>query len=326
MKIFEAVINFIRGGLVGMAELVPGVSGGTIALVTGIYERVLYNANRLLDSAKTFPKDRPAAVKQFRALDWFLLIPMVIGMGAVVVTMSGVMESFVTDHPSISRALFFGMVLVSISVPLTMIAPLRTLLSNCLKPKYLPATLAALIAAVATFFLTGLTSSPQSDPNLLIVFCAAAVAVCALVLPGVSGSFFLLAVGLYSATLAAVSDRNLAYIAVFAAGALTGIVLFVRALEKLLTNHRTMTLSVMAGLMLGSLRALWPWQTGDATLQAPHGNIWAHVGLMLVGALAVLIMLVIEQKFGEDTPEDHVYDHNSGHAHDSAAGTAHERA
>ena len=236
---------------------------------------------------------------------------MILGMGAVVVTMSGVMETFVTDHPSISRALFFGMVLVSIAVPLTMIAPLRTLFSYCLRPKYLPATFASLLAAVATFFLTGLTSSPQSDPNLLIVFCAAAVAVCALVLPGVSGSFFLLAVGLYSATLAAVSDRNLAYIAVFAAGALTGIVLFVRALEKLLTNHRTMTLSVMAGLMLGSLRALWPWQTGDASLQAPHGNVLVHVGLMVAGAVAVLAMLVIERKFGEDTPEDHAYDHGT---------------
>ena len=165
MKTLEAFANIIRGGLVGMAELVPGVSGGTIALVTGIYERVLFNANRLLDSAKTFPKDRPAAMKQLRSLDWLLLIPMVIGMGAVVLTMSGVMESFVTDHPSISRALFFGMVLVSISVPLTMIAPLRTIAANFLKPKYLPATLATVLAALATFFLTGVTSTPQSDPN-----------------------------------------------------------------------------------------------------------------------------------------------------------------
>lgn len=316
MKTLEAFANIIRGGLVGMAELVPGVSGGTIALVAGIYERVLFNANRLLDSAKTFPKDRPAAMKQLRSLDWLLLIPMVIGMGAVVLTMSGVMESFVTDHPSISRALFFGMVLVSISVPLTMIAPLRTIAANFLKPKYLPATLATVLAALATFFLTGVTSTPQSDPNLLIVFGAAAIAICALVLPGVSGSFFLLAVGLYSATLAAVSERNLVYIAVFAAGALTGMILFVRTLEKLLTNHRTMTLSVMAGLVLGSLRALWPWQGSDATLLAPTGNIWTHVGLMIVGALAVLIMLVVERKFGEDTPEDHAYDH--GHNHRAA--------
>ncbi|WP_295646617.1 DUF368 domain-containing protein [uncultured Corynebacterium sp.] len=318
MKILEIIANVIRGGLVGMAELVPGVSGGTIALVTGIYERVLFNANRFLDAAKTLPSDRPEALRRFRRLDWALLIPMVFGMGAVVVTMSGVMESFVTDHPSISRALFFGMVLVSISVPLTMIAPLRAILANFLKPKFLPATLAALVAAAATFFLTGITSSAQSDPNLLIVFCAAAVAICALVLPGVSGSFFLLAVGLYSATLAAVSDRNLAYIAVFAAGALTGIVLFVRTLEKLLTRHRTMTLSVMAGLMLGSLRALWPWQDTDATLQSPHGNIWAHVGLMLVGALAVLIMLFVERKFGKDTPEDHAYDRAADQAEDNA--------
>ncbi|MCX2163230.1 DUF368 domain-containing protein [Corynebacterium auriscanis] len=319
MKIFEIIANLIRGGLVGMAELVPGVSGGTIALVTGIYERVLFNANRFLDAAKTLPSNRPEAMRRFGRLDWLLLIPLLLGMGAVVVTMSGVMESFVTDHPSASRALFFGMVLVSISVPLTMIAPLRQIVSHCLKPKYLPATIAALVAAVATFLLTGITSAPQSDPNLLIVYCAAAVAICALVLPGVSGSFFLLAVGLYSATLAAVSDRDLTYIAVFAAGALTGIVLFVRSLEKLLTRHRTMTLSVMAGLMLGSLRALWPWQDSDATLQSPSGDLWTHVGLMSVGALAVLVMLFVERKFGQDTPDDHVYDHTTDRREGSTA-------
>lgn len=283
--------NMIRGALIGMAELVPGVSGGTIALVTGVYERVLYNANLVLDGIKSLVKDRSSAGEKFKAVDWKLLIPLAVGMGIMVLTMAGVLESFVTDQPQASRGLFFGMVLVSISVPIMMVDKAE------LRAKAVKAGLGFAIAAIGTFLLTGLTSAPQENPNLLWVFFAAAIAVCALVLPGVSGSFFLLAVGLYSATMSAVDNLNVAYLGVFALGAITGLISFVRLLEHLLTTHRTVTLIVMSGLMFGSLRALWPWQTGDAELLAPNENIGIALILFVVGALAVLAMLVAERMF-----------------------------
>lgn len=282
----------VRGGLIGMAELVPGVSGGTIALVTGVYERVLHQANLFLDATKKLPKDRKASFAQYKALDWMLLLPMVVGMGAVVLSLAGVMESFVTDKPVHARALFFGMVLISLTVPIGMTD------KEDVRRRLPMAILGLVVAAVATFFLTGLTSAPQSDPNLLWVFVAAAIAVCALVLPGVSGSFFLLAVGLYSATMAAVDDRNLLYLGVFFLGALTGITCFVRLLEYLLHTHRTITLFVMTGLMIGSLRALWPWQDSDANLQAPGENLGAALGLFVLGAAIVGAMLVAEKVAG----------------------------
>ena len=210
-------------------------------------------------------------------------------MGAVVLSLAGVMESFVTDKPVHARALFFGMVLISLTVPIGMTD------KEDVRRRLPMAILGMVVAAVATFFLTGLTSAPQSDPNLLWVFVAAAIAVCALVLPGVSGSFFLLAVGLYSATMAAVDDRNLLYLGVFFLGALTGITCFVRLLEYLLHTHRTITLFVMTGLMIGSLRALWPWQDGDANLQAPGENLGAALGLFVLGAAIVGAMLVAEK-------------------------------
>lgn len=292
------LINALRGALIGMAELVPGVSGGTIALVTGVYERVLYNANLFLDAVKALFKDRAIAKTKFTQVDWLLLLPMLVGMGAVVLTVAGVLESFVTDYPEASRGLFFGMVFVSIIVPLSMVgrAALRTHAA-----KLVPAFL---VAAVATFLLTGMSSAPKEDPNLIIVFFAAAIAVCALVLPGVSGSFFLLAVGLYSATLGAVDSRDLTYIAVFALGALTGLVSFVRLLEHLLNTYRTMTLAVMAGLMFGSLRALWPWQGSDAQFQAPEGNIGVVLGLFALGAVAVAAMIWAERTFGKAETTD----------------------
>lgn len=133
-----------------------------------------------------------------------------------------------------------------------------------------------------------------------IVFVAAAVAVCALVLPGISGSFFLLAVGLYQPVMAAVADRDLGFMAVFAAGAMTGILLFVRVLDYLLENHRAVTLVTMAGLMLGSLRALWPWQDADANLLAPGADWPAMLGWFALGAAAVVVTLVAEHFLQKD--------------------------
>ncbi|MBC2680848.1 DUF368 domain-containing protein [Corynebacterium sp. 4HC-13] len=289
------ILNIVRGALIGMAELVPGVSGGTIALVTGVYERVLYAANRFLDSLKLLVKGpsekRSEAVDRVRSLDWLLLGPLLAGMFLCVVTMAGVMESFVSNQPEVSRALFMGMVLVSISVPLLMIDWTDG------RKKIAKGTTAFVLAACATFFLTGLTSAPKEDPNMVMVFCTAAIAICALVLPGVSGSFFLLSVGLYSATMSAVDNRDIGYLAVFALGAATGLILFVRILEKLLIHTRTMTLLVMAGLMFGSLRALWPWQDNDATLLPPSNHVGLCVVMFCAGAALVTAMVLAERHF-----------------------------
>lgn len=304
------ILNIIRGALIGMAELVPGISGGTIALVTGVYERVLYAANRFLEAIKTLAKGpaekRSEAVTRIKKLDWKLLLPMLVGMFICVVTMAGVMESFVTEQPEISRALFMGMVLVSIAVPLLMID------WNDGRKKLVKGAVAFIIAACATFFLTGITSAPKEDPNMLFVFVAAAIAICALVLPGVSGSFFLLAVGLYSTTMAAVDTRDFGYLAVFALGALTGLILFVRILEKLLANVRTMTLIVMAGLMFGSLRALWPWQDSDATLLAPSNDVAMCALMFVVGAAAVAAMVFTERYFAAKA-NDKTYEEATAH-------------
>jgi putative membrane protein len=279
----------VRGGLIGTAELVPGISGGTVALVTGAYERVLYNANRLLDGVKALPKDRAEGLRRIRAVDWAMLLPLGIGMVVMVFAMAGLVSGFVEDHETPARALFLGMVTVSLAVPLLMIdwSDLRRRL-----PVAVPLFL---VGAAFTFIATGFSASDNDDPNLVLVFVAAAVAVCALILPGVSGSFFLYAIGIYTATLNAVSDLNLGYIAVFGLGALTGLVLFVRVMETLLTRARTLTLFTMTGMLLGSLRALWPWQDADSNLQAPGDQTGLAVLLFLVGAGVVAAMVTVEQ-------------------------------
>jgi putative membrane protein len=156
--------------------------------------------------------------------------------------------------------------------------------------------LVIVLAAALTFFLTGLPAQSVETPSLWVVAAAAAVAICALVLPGVSGSFLLVSIGLYQPTIAAVNDRDFAYLGVFAAGAVVGLGSFVVLLQWLLTHRTRITLLVMTGLMVGSLRALWPWQTETRDLLAPGSN-WPEMILWVLGGLVVVgSMVLIERR------------------------------
>lgn len=270
------VVNLIRGALIGMAELVPGISGGTVALVVGIYERALNAGNQLMK-------------RQFRAVDWPFLIAVGVGMVTAVFTLSTVLHDFVENSPEYARGLFLGMVIVSIWVPVAMMDPRDVRRRGVmLIPLFL-------VAAVVGFLATGFTSTPQTDPSLIVIFFAASIAVCALVMPGISGSFLLLAMGLYTPIMGSLSNREWDVILTFLAGALLGVALFIKGLTWALTKHRSITLTVMAGLMLGSLRALWPWQDDNAGLLAPGDNAPAVFGMTLIGAAVVAAFIVADR-------------------------------
>lgn len=296
-------LDLLRGFLIGAAELVPGVSGGTVALVTGVYDQLIDSAAHVFGAVRrlvTGPGRAGAARSELRRTDWLLVVPVLVGMLLAVVTVAGIMESFVTDSPVHARGLFFGLVVVSIVVPVRMLPPAhrRRVVDTCV----------VLIAAAAAFWLVGLAGgSGSAEPPLVLVFVAAAVAICALVVPGVSGSFFLLAIGLYTPTLDAVDGRDPGYLAVFAAGALLGLGSFVQLLRWLLTEHRRTTLLAMTGLMVGSLRALWPWQSaptgasgngahGPGALLAPYDPVLGPVLLALLGAAVVAVLVVVESR------------------------------
>ena len=273
----------LRGALIGMAELVPGISGGTVALVVGVSATARHGlAHRRRDALGgagqgSFRRTRAA----FRHADWWLLGTLALGMLAMVFTMAGVLGDFVTDHPEVSSGLFLGMVAASIYVPLTMARQ---------TPGGRTWVLALLLVAgaVLAFTLTSLPRGDIGDPSYLLVFVAAAVAICALVLPGMSGSFLLMAMGLYVPTMAAVSDRNISYIAVFVAGAFVGIALFVKVLDRLLEDFRKPTLIVMVGLMIGSLRALWPWRDDEVGDVFGPGDNWPAVVAAAVGGAIIV--------------------------------------
>lgn len=265
----QHILNLIRGALIGAAELSPGISGGTVALIIGIYERALHNADKIVK-------------RKFAQVEWLFIAFIGLGMVAAVFGLSGIISTFVAENFSLSHSLFAGMVLISVWVPFSMIDK-----QDRRNPKYY---LFALASAVFIVTVTGFTSNQVEDPNLFFVFLAAAVAICALVMPGASGSLVLLMLGMYEPVLRAVSELDIAVILVFMAGALCGVVFIVRFLNYMLENHRTPTLFVMTGFLLGSLRALWPFgEDQDASLMP-------MIGMFVLGIAIVLAFLIADYR------------------------------
>ena len=307
--VLGAVLNLVRGFLIGMAELVPGVSGGTVALVTGVYDELIDSAAHAIAALKRLvmgPNRGRGFTSQLRQSNWGLLVPVLLGMVSAVLLAAGAMADFVVQHPEHARGLFLGLVVASIAVPLLMARDARRAGEASGRAQLGPvaSALVVLAAASTSFLLVQLAGGgTNSQPSLLIVFLAATVAICALVVPGVSGSFFLLAIGLYAPTMAAVNDRDLTYIAVFGVGAAVGLASMVQVLRHLLSHHRRVTLLAMTGLMIGSLRALWPWQAMEGehdtgALLAPAAPVAGPVLLAALGAVVVAGLVVVERRFG----------------------------
>ncbi len=270
--------NYLRGVVMGSADLVPGVSGGTMALVTGIYERLVASVRGFTGLPLRLVRGDVAAVR--RDVEWLLLLPVLAGMGTAIVVGSGFIPDLLEQYPERMYGLFLGMIVATLPLPWRMI-----------EQRSGRSWLLALAGAVVAFVLAGLPSGNVDDPSLLVAFGAAAIAICAMVLPGVSGSYLLLVMGMYEVTLDRVHERELAYIGVFALGALAGLTVFSRILGYLLERHHGTTMAVLVGLMAGSTRALWPWQEGDErTLLAPSGSTG---DLAMVGAMAAIGFVVV---------------------------------
>lgn len=298
---FAAVItwlmNLLRGGLIGAAEVVPGVSGGTLALIVGVYRTLIDQAAHIVRSLRTLisPSEREgrsalgAFGHRLAEARWDVLIPIGVGMVAAVVLGARFLEPVLEESPEEARAVFAGLVVAGLVVPYSMVAATRP---GRWRPRDV---LLALAAAAVAFFLVGLPPGSVADPPLWMVSMAAAVAVCALVLPGVSGSFLLLSVGLYEPTISALNDLDLPYMAAFVVGAVIGLGTFVFLLQWLLDHRTRPTLVILTGLMIGSLRALWPWQDADRNLLPPSDNVWQIIGLFFVGAAIVGGVFALEK-------------------------------
>ncbi len=279
------IANLLRGFLIGTAEVIPGVSGGTIALIVGIYERIIGSAANAVEAFLFLLRGKLQEAKvAARQIEWLLVLPVLVGMFAAIFAAAAAIEPLLESQPENMRGLFAGLILVSLLIPYRMVGGSSQLTDY----------LVGLTAAAIAFALVSLPKQEVTDPALALVFIAAAVAVCALVLPGVSGSFLLLAIGFYAPTIAAVNDLDFGYLSVFVLGAIVGLALFSTVLRWLLVNQRRITLVVMTGLMLGSLRALWPWQDNLGQPVSPESL--TPLVFFAVGALVVTVLLWVQSR------------------------------
>lgn len=300
----ELLANLARGFAMGSADIVPGVSGGTIALILGIYERLLDSVRQGARSLGQLARgDLRGFFERLRAIEWTLILPLLGGIGVAFLALSSLIDRLLVDAPEEMAGIFFGLVVASIIVAWAMLDRRDTKRIAVL-----------VIVAVVAFFALGLQSGASESPSTLAFFLSGAVAICAMILPGVSGSFLLLMLGMYGAFVGAIHDRELVSLLAFGIGAILGLAVFGSALGWVLDNHRDTLLAALIGLMAGSLRVLWPWPNGvgvvgeeservDGTgLELPGSfeDAWMPILLAVIGFIVVFTL----SKLAPAGPED----------------------
>lgn len=267
----------VKGMCMGAADVVPGVSGGTIAFITGIYDE-------LINSIKSI---NAASLKMFFTGKWgefwkmingkFLLF-LLAGIGISVFSLAKIITWLLVAYPVLVWSFFFGLVLAS-----------TWFVGKDVKERNWKTALGFLLGAALAFYIT--VATPAETPShFLFIFLCGAIAICAMILPGISGSFILVLLGKYFFIMEAVKTLDLKVIAIFGIGACVGITSFSRLLSYALSHMRNITLAVLSGFMLGSLNKVWPWkETIEGVEQnvAPNAFVWQAVCLALLGFVMV---------------------------------------
>lgn len=286
----------------GSADIVPGVSGGTVALVLGIYDRLIRNVSTGAVGLKQLVTgDVSGCTTTLKRIEWIWLASLLGGILLAVVALSSVIETLLHEQPVRMSALFLGLIIGSIWVALRMLDRIDGV------------ALMLMIGIGATMFLLlGLRSDTEVADNALevvtepwwIFFLAGAVAICAMILPGISGSFILVMLGMYTEVLGAVNDRDFTVLIAFALGCVVGLALFSTLLNWLLERYHRWVLAAMIGLMLGSTRVLWPWPNGTntTTLSLPSDDVIVPVLIAAVGAVVVIIVDLLAVRFVKVEP------------------------
>ncbi len=275
----------------GAADVVPGVSGGTIALVVGIYHTLIDTIREGARALGTLLRGDPRGFwSRVKALDFLFLLPLGAGILAAVVSLASVIETQLHDNPENMAGLFFGLVAASVVVALGLIID-RTAQT----------WVVIAVAAVVVFFLLGFQSGPIADPSPFVFLGAGALAICAMILPGISGSFILLMIGMYAAVIQTIDERNFGDAALIGLGCIIGLALFSTVLGWVMERAFDTVMAVLIGLMVGSLRVLWPWPNGVGVISEDQSEVIDGTGLDWPGTdewfqpvgLAVLAVVVV---------------------------------
>jgi putative membrane protein len=329
-SIGKYAVNVLKGITIGVANIIPGVSGGTMALVLGIFERLItgikkISINTFLSFFRIFTfkkKNWDGFIKELKRIDAFFLIQIGVGVAIAILSLASVMTYLLVKQHDPTFGFFFGLILTSMIVPFRLI-----------EKKTLSRFLAMVIAiAVVIGFsslmsgekliekaktkqaaqtVQGVNNSEVYNPDLsagrlIFIFVAGAAAISAMILPGISGSFLLLLIGLYFDILQAIIHMQVLILGVFALGCLIGMVYFTRFLDILLKKCHDITMAFLLGLVLGSMWPIWPFKTtaivGEETIYLAN-KIPEHFGrneiltvaTVIIGALIVIAFIVMEK-------------------------------
>lgn len=296
-SIKDYAMLMLKGIGMGAADVVPGVSGGTIAFIAGIYDELINSIKSINRESLTmlFTGKFKAFAKKINAP---FLLALISGIAISVFSLAKLITWLLTEQPILIWAFFFGLVLASTWFVMKDIREWNV--------KTIPTFIAG--AAIA-YYIT--VATPADTPsNLLFIFCCGAIAICAMILPGISGSFILVLLGKYFYIMDAVKTFDIVILAVFGAGAFIGITTFSRVLSFTLRRFRNMTLAMLTGFMLGSLNKVWPWkETTEMTINgetfAAESNILPNVyvaeaiGLMAIGFASVYILEKLSNKISQ---------------------------
>ena len=246
----KKLILFLKGMFMGAADIIPGVSGGTIALITGIYDELIESINCI---DKKFIKDLLTLKFKtvFKKINFKFLIPIFLGILTSIFSMANLMHYLINEKPIETWSVFFGIILTS-----------SFILSKKIKINKLH-LMNIILGAIFSYFLVGIV--PVKTPNtLLFLFFSGSIAICAMILPGISGAFLLLILGKYNYITKILkspfSKGNPIQLIIFALGCLFGLLSFAKFLNFLLKKHHESTIAFLTGLMLGSLRKIWPFK------------------------------------------------------------------
>ncbi|MDX1314139.1 MAG: DUF368 domain-containing protein [Eudoraea sp.] len=267
-NLLQYFVLALKGMAMGAADVVPGVSGGTIAFISGIYEELISSLSNI--GPKLISILRKDGFKAaWKALNGNFLLAVFVGIAISIISLAKLISWLLVNQPILLWSFFFGLVLASIFF-----------VAKGIKRWSIAVILVFVAGAVLAYYITSLPPS-ENTGSLPYLFLSGALAVCAMILPGISGAFILVLLGSYKTVLDAVHERDLVIIATVGTGAIFGLLSFAKLLKWMFGNYKNITLALLTGFILGSLNKIWPWKEvlstrayGDKIIPVLEKNVW----------------------------------------------------
>jgi putative membrane protein len=250
----------LKGMAMGAADVIPGVSGGTIAFITGIYEELLNSIKSVnLNSLKLLFAGKFADF--WKAINGAFLLSLFTGIAISIISLAKGLKYLLDHYPILVWSFFFGLVVAS-----------AIYVARTISKWAIPTILSGIAGIIIAYSITIITPA-QANTTYWFIFLSGSIAICAMILPGISGSFILVLLGMYKFILESVSDFKIAVVLTFLSGAAVGIVAFSNVLSWLLKKYHNLTIALLSGFMVGSLNKVWPWKKVVETFTDRHGEV-----------------------------------------------------